>query len=127
MGKKIVHTDHAPRAVGPYSQAIDAGQMIFCSGQIAIDPRTNEFQNVEVTRQADLALKNLGEVLKASGLSYDDVVKTTLFLVDMADFQSVNEVYSKYFSQNPPARSTVAVAALPKMARFEIEAIAIRK
>ena len=123
--KEIVSTDNAPGAIGPYSQAIKANGMVFCSGQIPIDPSTGEFVSEDVTEQTDQVLKNLSEVLKAAGSSLDQVVKTTVFLADMNDFVQMNEVYGRYFSGNKPARATVQAARLPKDARVEIECIAL--
>lgn len=120
----MIRTDKAPAPIGPYSQAILAGNELFCSGQIAIDPATGELTGADAAAQAEQVLKNLGAVLEAAQMSYGNVVKTTIFLVDMNDFASVNEVYAKYFDAAKPARSTIAVAALPKGARVEIEAIA---
>ncbi len=123
--KEIITTEHAPGAIGPYSQAIKAGGMVFCSGQIPIDPVTGEFVSEAVAEQTEQVLKNLGEVLKAAGTSFNDVVKTTVFLADMNDFAEMNEVYGRYFSENKPARATVQAARLPRDARVEIECIAI--
>jgi 2-iminobutanoate/2-iminopropanoate deaminase len=120
----MIRTDKAPAPIGPYSQAILSGNELFCSGQIAIDPATGELNGSRVAQQADQVLKNLGAVLDAAGMSYADVVKTTIFLVDMNDFAAVNAVYAKYFDSAKPARSTVAVAGLPKNALVEIDAIA---
>jgi 2-iminobutanoate/2-iminopropanoate deaminase len=123
--KEIVSTENAPGAIGPYSQAIKANGMVFCSGQIPIDPATGEFVSADVTEQTEQVLKNLSEVLKAAGSSLDAVVKTTVFLADMNDFVQMNEVYGRYFSGNKPARATVQAARLPKDARVEIECIAL--
>lgn len=123
--KEIVSTENAPGAIGPYSQAIKAGGMVFCSGQIPIDPVTGEFVSADVGEQTVQVLKNLGEVLKAAGTSLDNVVKTTVFLADMNDFAVVNEVYGRYFTDNKPARATVQAARLPRDARVEIDCIAI--
>lgn len=123
---QAVRTDDAPAPIGPYSQAIQAGSELFCSGQIPIDPRTGEMIEGDASAQADRVLRNLGAVLQAGGSSYADVVKTTIFLTDMNDFGAVNEVYARYFDAAKPARSTIAVAALPKGARVEIDAIAKR-
>jgi len=120
----MIRTDKAPAPIGPYSQAILAGSELFCSGQIAIDPATGELTGTDAASQTQQVLKNLGAVLEAAEMTYDNVIKTTIFLTDMSDFTSVNEVYAKYFNNSKPARSTVAVAALPKNARVEIEAIA---
>lgn len=121
---KPVQTDDAPAPIGPYSQAIRCGKEIFCSGQIPLDPVSGQVVNGDVSTETEQVLKNLGAVLRAADCSYDDVVKTTIFLVDMNDFAAVNDVYAKYFNKAKPARSTVAVAALPRGVRVEIEAIA---
>lgn len=123
---QAVRSDQAPAPIGPYSQALLAGDLLFCSGQVGLDPQTAELCDPDVAKQAAQALRNVGAVLDAGGMSYDDVVKTTVFLVDMNDFAVVNDVYATFFDRNKPARSTVAVAALPKGARVEIEAIARR-
>ena len=122
--KKIIHTDHAPKAVGPYSQAVQMGDMLFCSGQIAIDPKTQEVFTGDIRQQTEMVLANIEAVLKASELSFNHIVKTTIFLTSMSDFAAVNEVYGKRFEKNPPARSTVAVAGLPKGVHVEIEVLA---
>lgn len=122
----VVATANAPAAIGPYSQAIAAGTYVFTSGQIGLDPQTGQLVEGDTAAQTRRVMANLGAVLAASGLSFDDVVKTTIFLVDMNDFAAVNAVYGASFSRTPPARSTVAVAALPRNARVEIEAIALR-
>ena len=123
--KETVTTEKAPGAIGPYSQAIKAGGMVFCSGQIPIDPATGEFVSNIVGEQTDQVLRNLSEVLKAAGTTLDNVVKTTVFLADMNDFVEMNEVYSRYFSDNKPARATVQAARLPRDAKVEIDCIAI--
>lgn len=123
--KEIVSTNSAPGAIGPYSQAIKANGMVFCSGQIPIDPATGEFVSDVVNEQTEQVLKNLSEVLKAAGASLDDVVKTTVFLADMNDFVEMNEVYGRFFSDNKPARATVQAAGLPRGAKVEIECIAV--
>ena len=120
-------TSGAPAAIGPYSQAIAAGDFIFCSGQVALDPASGEMGPDDVRAQTRRALENLSAVLSEGGATLGDVVKTTVFLVRMDDFAAMNEVYGEYFASDPPARSTIAVAALPKSARVEIEAIAIRR
>jgi 2-iminobutanoate/2-iminopropanoate deaminase len=122
---KRIHTDNAPAAVGPYSQGIDAGNLVFCSGQAGLDPATGQLvEGVEAqTRQI---FSNLSAVLEAAGLSLDDVVKTTVFLADMADFKAMNAIYATFFGETPPARSTVAVKGLPIGALVEIDAIAVR-
>lgn len=123
---QAVRSDRAPAPIGPYSQAVLAGNELFCSGQIALDPQSGELAGGDAASQAEQALRNLGAVLEAGGMGYADVVKTTIFLIDMNDFAAVNEVYAKYFDAAKPARSTIAVAALPKGARVEIEALAKR-
>jgi len=120
---KKVHTDAAPAAIGPYSQAIITGGLVYTSGQIPINPKSGNIEATDVTEQTEQVCKNLAEVLKASGADLDSVVKTTCFLADIADFAKFNEVYAKYFT-SCPARSCVAVKALPKGALVEIEAIA---
>lgn len=123
--KEIISTENAPGAIGPYSQAIKANGMLFCSGQIPIDTATGEFVEGGVVEQTEQVLKNMSAVLEAGGSSVADVVKTTVFLADMSDFGAMNEVYAKYFDANKPARATVQAAALPKGALVEIECIAI--
>jgi 2-iminobutanoate/2-iminopropanoate deaminase len=123
--KETVTTNKAPGAIGPYSQAVKTGGMVFCSGQIPIDPGTGEFVSENVAEQTEQVLRNLGEVLSAAGSSLDQVVKTTVFLADMNDFAEMNEVYGRFFSENKPARATVQAARLPRDARVEIECIAI--
>lgn len=123
--KETVSTENAPGAIGPYSQAVKVGGMVFCSGQIPIDPKTGEFVSQLVSEQTEQVLKNLGEVLKAAGTSLDNVVKTTVFLADMNDFVEMNDVYSRFFNENKPARATVQAARLPRDAKVEIECIAI--
>lgn len=121
----VISTDKAPGAIGPYSQAIKAGNMVFCSGQIPIDTATGDFVSDDVAEQTEQVLKNLGEVLAASGAGFEHVVKTTCFLADMSDFAAFNEVYAKYFDLNKPARATVQAARLPRDARVEIDCIAV--
>ena len=120
-----VQTEHAPAAIGPYSQAIKAGGFVFVSGQIPIDPQTGQFVSGGVAEQTERVLKNLSAVLEAAGSSLEQVVKTTVFLADMKDFGAMNEVYARFFSAEPPARATVAAAGLPRDARVEIEAVAL--
>lgn len=122
--KEVVSTINAPGAIGPYSQAIKTDGMVFCSGQIPIDPATGEFSATDVAGQTEQVIKNLEEVLKAAGTSIGNVVKTTVFLADMNDFTAMNEVYSRFFSDNKPARATVQAARLPRDARVEIDCIA---
>ncbi len=123
MPKTVVLTDRAPAPVGPYSQAIRAGSLLFVAGQIPIDPATGAMPD-GIAQQTRLALQNVQAVLQAAGASLRDVVKTTVFLLDLADFGAMNEVYATFFAQEPPARACVQVARLPKDARVEIEAIA---
>lgn len=123
--KKIVSTETAPGAIGPYSQAVIAGGMVFCSGQIPIDVATGEFVPGGVVEQTMQVLKNLGAVLAAAGSGYENVVKTTVFLSDMEDFVAMNEVYEQIFGESRPARATVQAAGLPKGALVEIECVAL--
>jgi len=123
--KKIISTSEAPAAVGPYSQAVRVGSTLYCAGQIPLDPKSGQIISGGIEEQTRRVLENVGAVLRAEGLSFDAVVKTTIFLTDLADFQTVNEIYGSYFKQQPPARSTVQVTALPRGARVEIEVIAI--
>jgi 2-iminobutanoate/2-iminopropanoate deaminase len=124
--KRQIVTSSAPAAMAVYSQAIDAGGFVFCAGQIGLDPESGKLVEGGVQPQADRALRNLRGVLDAAGLTLEDVVKTTCFLADIADFAAFNEVYARFFGDAPPARSTFAVAALPGGARIEVEAIAAR-
>jgi 2-iminobutanoate/2-iminopropanoate deaminase len=126
MTRHAVSTSGAPSAIGPYSQAIVSAGLVFCSGQIGLDPETGDLVDGGVEAQAERALKNLTAVLDAAGCAIADVVKTTLFLADIADFSAVNAVYSRFMPDPPPARSTFAVGALPKGALVEVEAIAVR-
>lgn len=126
MKIKTIETSNAPKAIGPYSQAKKVDNLIFTSGQIAIDPKTNSLVEGEIEVQTKQVLENLKAVLKAAGSSLDDAVKVTVFLADMNDFSKMNEVYAEYF-KNKPARSTVQVARLPKDVKVEIDAIAIKK
>jgi len=125
--KKVVRSDGAPAAVGPYSQAISSGNLVFCSGQLGLDPATGRLAGGSAKEQMRRCLLNLEAVLTAAGLSMSDVVKTTIFLVDMEEFKDVNEVYAAFFDECPPARSTVGVSSLPLGARVEVEAIAFRR
>ena len=120
---KTVHTDTAPAAIGPYSQAVISGSLVFTSGQIAINPQSGEVEATDIAGQTEQVMKNLGEVLKAAGSDYSKAVKTTCFLADMGDFAAFNEIYGKYFT-GKPARSCVAAAALPKGVLVEVEVIA---
>lgn len=125
MKKKAIHSDKAPKAIGPYSQAIRTDSMVYTAGQIGFDPTTMEIVAGGVESETRQALTNLRNILEASGSSLEHVVKTTVFLKDMADFPKMNAIYTEYFNENPPARSTVQVAALPKNALVEIEAVAL--
>jgi 2-iminobutanoate/2-iminopropanoate deaminase len=125
--REIVATEAAPQAIGPYSQAVSLGDFVFTSGQIPIDPKTGVFVEGGIAEQTEQVLRNLAEVLRAAGTSLEAVVKTTVYLADMNDFAAMNEVYGRYFSNEPPARSTVQAARLPRDARVEIDAIAARK
>jgi len=124
MDRRIVLTDRAPAAIGPYSQAVVAGGFVYTAGQIALVPGTGELVGADVRAQAEQVMKNLEAVLHAAGSSFSQVVKTTIFLTDMGDFATVNEVYAARFPKDPPARSTVAVRALPRGAAVEIEVVA---
>ncbi len=121
---ETISSENAPGAIGPYSQAVKAGNLIFCSGQIPLDPQTGEFVSEDVAEQTRQVLKNLSAVLEAAETSLNNVVKTTVFLADMNDFAQMNEVYAEFFSENKPARATVQAARLPRDARVEIECIA---
>jgi len=121
---ETVDTDRAPRTIGPYSQAVVVDGWIFCSGQIPLDPADGEVVGGEVSLQTERVMKNLAAVLQAGGASLEMVVKTTVFLVDMADFAAMNEVYGRHFGDHQPARATVAVAGLPRGVRVEIECVA---
>jgi 2-iminobutanoate/2-iminopropanoate deaminase len=122
--KKIISTSDAPAAIGPYSQAIRAGSTIYCSGQIPLDPKTGQIISGGIDAQTRRVLDNITALLKAEGLGFGNIVKTTIFLTNLGDFQTVNEVYGSYFKSQPPARSTVQISALPKGANIEIEVIA---
>ena len=124
MKLKVISTEKAPAAIGPYSQAIQAGNLLFCSGQIPLDPVSGEVVAGDVRRQAEQVMENIAAVLSAAGAGFNDVVKATVFLVEMGDFGAVNEVYGRYFSGHKPARSTVAVKSLPRGVLLEIEVIA---
>ena len=124
MRKKVVHTEKAPKAIGPYSQAIEARPFLFVSGQVPIDPSTGELVAGDIRQQTRQVLDNIKNILGSRGLSLEQVVKTTLFLKDMGNFSQVNEVYASYFQAEPPARSTVEVAKLPRNVDIEIEAVA---
>jgi 2-iminobutanoate/2-iminopropanoate deaminase len=124
MAKQAVSSPDAPKAIGPYSPAIRAGQLLFVSGQVAIDPTAGDLIDGDVRAQTRRVMENIGALLKAGGLSFADVVRTTVFLADMNDFTAMNEVYGRYFSAPAPARATVQVARLPRDARVEIDVIA---
>ncbi|PYR38078.1 MAG: reactive intermediate/imine deaminase [Acidobacteria bacterium] len=124
MTKQTISSNSAPRAIGPYSQAVRAGQLLFVSGQVPLDPATGQMVAGGIAEQTRRVLDNLGAVLSAGGRSFADVVRTTIFLADMDDFAAVNEIYGQYFSEPYPARATVQVARLPKDARVEIDVIA---
>jgi 2-iminobutanoate/2-iminopropanoate deaminase len=123
--REIIATDRAPRAIGPYSQAVRAGNLVFASGQIPIDPATGEFVAGGIAEQTEQVLRNLSAVLEAARSGLSQIVKTTVFLADMNDFTAMNEVYGRFFGENPPARATVQAARLPRDAKVEIEAIAV--
>jgi len=123
--KEIIKTQKAPSAIGPYSQAIKAGNLLFLSGQISINPETNEFVDSDIEIQTEQVLQNLKAILEAGGSSLENVVKATIYLQDIKDFASVNKIYSKYFEKSLPARACVEVSNLPKNAKVEIEATAI--
>ena len=123
--KKIISTSEAPAAIGPYSQGVRVGSIIFYSGQIPLDPKTGQVVSGGIDAQARRVMENIGGLLKAEGLGYENIVKTTIFLADINDFQTVNEIYGGYFKQAAPARSTIQAGALPKNVRIEIEVIAV--
>ena len=123
---EVISTTKAPQALGPYSQAIVAGNTVYCSGQIAINPATGELVLENIEAEAEQVMQNIGAVLEAAGCTYANVVKTTIFATDINDFAAVNGVYGKYFQVNPPARSFVQVVALPKGVHVEIEVIAVK-
>jgi len=122
--KMIISTSEAPEAIGPYSQAVRTGRFLFCSGQIPLDPKTGKLVAVDIAAQTRRVLDNIAAILKTEGLTFENVVKTTVFLTNLGDFQTVNEIYGSCFKGQPPARSTVQVSALPKGANIEMEAIA---
>jgi 2-iminobutanoate/2-iminopropanoate deaminase len=123
--KKVIQTEKAPKAIGPYSQAIQAGNFLFLSGQIPLDPKTGELVKGDIRKQTQQVLENIKGVLESQGLGMEDIVKATIFLKDIGNFNQVNEVYATYFPSPPPARSTIEVARLPRDADIEIEAIAL--
>ena len=124
MNKYIIETDNAPAAIGPYSQAIRIGDFLYTSGQIALEPGSGIFLPGEIEEETDQTLKNISAILQADGLNLENVIKTTVYLSNLNDFARMNKVYEKYFSKNKPARACVQVAALPKGAKVEIDAIA---
>ena len=124
MEKKIIYTKNAPAPIGPYSQAVAYGDMLFVSGQIALDPATSNLVQNDVQAETKQVMENIESILKEAGMNFNNVLKTTIFLMDMAQFGAVNEVYSRYFENNPPARETVQVAGLPKGVQVEISVIA---
>lgn len=124
--KKIIQTQKAPAPVGPYSQAVAYQNLLFCSGQISIDPKTNEVFTGDIQKQTQMVMENIQAVLNEAGLNFSNVIKTTIYLIQMSDFPKVNEVYAQYFKEGFPARSTVAVSGLPKGVHVEIEVLANR-
>lgn len=124
MSKQIISTKEAPAAIGPYSQAVRVGDFVFVSGQIPLDPVTGEMETGDIEAQTRLVMKNLGAVLKAAGARFEDVVRSTIYLTDLGDFAKVNAIYGSHFSDQPPARATVQVSALPRGAKVEIDVIA---
>jgi len=125
MSRKVIATDDAPKAIGPYSQAIQSGSFLFLSGQIALDPQTGQLTSGDVAEQTKRVMENLKAVVEAAGASMGDIVKCTIYLKNMADFGTVNDIYGSYFVQEPPARATVEVSRLPKDVDVEIDAIAV--
>ncbi len=125
MEKRVIQTERAPKPIGPYSQAIQAGDFLFLSGQVPLDPKTGELVKGDIGQQTKQVLENIKGVLESQKLGMEDVVKVTIFLKNIANFNQVNEIYSTYFPTSPPARSTVEVARLPRDAEIEIEAIAL--
>jgi len=123
--KKIISTKEAPAAVGPYSQAVRVGSTVYCAGQIPLDPKSGQIVPGDIGAQTRRVLENIAAVLRAESLGFENIVKTTVFLTNLSDFQTVNEIYGSYFKKEPPARSTVQVPALPKGANVEIEVIAV--
>jgi 2-iminobutanoate/2-iminopropanoate deaminase len=125
--KRIIQTSNAPAAIGPYSQAVEAGGTLYISGQIPLDPQTMKIADGGIQEQTEQVLKNIGSILKAAGYNYSDVVKSTCLLSDMANFKAMNEIYAKYYTENPPARAAFAVKDLPLGALIEIETIATKE
>ncbi|OGR67296.1 MAG: reactive intermediate/imine deaminase [Elusimicrobia bacterium GWC2_61_19] len=124
--KEIISTRNAPAAIGPYSQAVEAGGLIFISGQLPVDPATGNLAPAEIKAQTEAVIKNLEAILKSEGLSLENILKTTVYMADLSQFAQMNETYAKFFAANPPARATIEVKALPKAALVEIEAVASR-
>lgn len=124
MHKEIIQTPSAPAAIGPYSQAVKSGNLLFCSGQIALIPETGELDTADIKTETHRVMKNIGALLKSQGLDYSNIVKTTIFMAEMSDYASVNEVYASYFESDFPAREAVAVKTLPKNVNVEITVIA---
>ena len=124
--KKVINTKNAPKAIGPYSQAILSGNTLYCSGQIAINPDTGNLVIENITTETNQVMKNILAVLKAADMTFDNVVKCSIFMIDMNDYSAVNQVYAKYFSENPPAREAVQVSVLPKNVNVEISIIAVK-
>lgn len=122
--KKIITTEKAPKPIGPYNQAVQAGNFLFVSGQIAIDPASGKLETINIIRETNRVMENIGAILNEAGYSFEDIIKTSIFLKDMNNFQSVNEVYGNYFKDNFPARETVEVSGLPKNVNVEISVIA---
>ncbi len=127
MKKEIITTDKAPKAIGPYSQGVKTGGLVFLSGQIPLDPATGEMVGKSIEEQTERVMENIAAVLDAAGLDFSDVVKSTIYLSDLADFAAVNAIYGKRFPAEPPARSTVEVKGLPRSARVEIEVVALAR
>lgn len=124
--KKVINTKNAPKAIGPYSQAILSGNTLYCSGQIAINPDTGNLVIENITAETNQVMKNILAVLNAADMNFENVVKCSIFMIDMNDYSAVNQVYAKYFSQNPPAREAVQVSVLPKNVNVEISIIAVK-
>jgi 2-iminobutanoate/2-iminopropanoate deaminase len=124
--REVVSSKNAPKAIGPYSQAIKVGNTLYCAGQISINPETSELELADIKQQTERVLKNLKAVIKEAGFTMGDVVKTTVYLSNIKDFSGMNEVYAQFFGEGKPARSTVAVRSLPKGAKVEIDAIAVK-
>ena len=122
--KTIINTDAAPKAIGPYSQAVLVDGFLYTAGQIAIDPATGEMAEADIEKQTERVLENIRAILRAAGMDFNNVIKTTVFVTNMADFAKINEIYGRYFKDNPPARSLVEVKSLPKGALIEIEVVA---